>query len=254
MKKILKDKINFIIILYIALIILLMYIFPLLHDDLLHGSIGLGFNFMSSINGRYLGNFFSIILASNIYYRVIIKSLVVILIIYISKKLLNIKNKLYLIIFLVLLMFMPKEMFREVFPFTAGFSNYVIPIVGILFIMHSHLNNLFQKYNNYLIPLFLILGIFSSLFVEHITIFNLFLSIYLMLYEYIKNKKINYITLTYFIGSLIGTIIMFTNPSYLVTLSGTDEYRSFSSFKEILTKPWAILRTAFFHNKAVNLH
>lgn len=253
MKKLLKDKINIIISIFIIMIILLMYMFPLLHDDLLHGSVGLGFNFMPHVNGRYLGNFFSINLAANIVFGVITKSLIIILIIYISKKILNIKNNIYILLFLILFMFMPKEMFREVFPFTAGFSNYVIPIAGVLFIIHCHINNLFHKCKNYFIPLFIILGIFNSLFVEHITIFNLLLSIYLVVYEYVKNKKINYISLTYFIGSLLGTIIMFTNPTYLVTLNGTDEYRSFSTFKEILTKPWAILRAAFFHNIVINL-
>lgn len=252
MKKILRNKINIVIIIFILMIISLMYMFPLLHDDLLHGSIGLGFNFMPHVNGRYLGNFFGIILAYSLYYRVIIKSLVIILTIYISKKLLNINNNIYILIFIILFMFMPKEMFRETFPFTAGFANYVIPIVGVLFIMHCHINNHFQKYNNYFIIIFILLGIFNSLFVEHITIFNFLLSIYLIIYEYIKNKRINYITLSYFIGSLIGTIIMFTNPTYLVTLTGNDEYRSFSTFKEMLIKPWAILRAAFFHNKIIN--
>lgn len=231
-----KNKIGYINIIFILFIMLLIFTFPIIHDDLLHGSLYSGFNFMPHVNGRYLGNFFSINLAASVLLGGMVKSIVILLIIVLSKKILNIKNYIFILVFLTLLMFMPKEMFREVFPFIAGFSNYVIPLVGVLFIINNHINNNFQKYQNYCLPLFLLLGIFNSLFVEHITIFNLLLSIYLVLYEIFKNKKINYLTINYALGSLVGTIIMFSNPTYLMTLNGGDTYRSFSTIKEIFTK------------------
>ena len=253
MKKIIDRRFSIVIGIFVLFIIFLTIAFPILHDDLLHGTIGLGFNFMPHVNGRYLGNFFGIALASNIFLRVIIKSLIIILILYVAKKILKVTNKIYLVLFISLFLFMPKEMFRETFPFTSGFANYVIPIVGILFVIHLHLNNQFQKNNICFCICLLLLGIFNSLFVEHITIFNLLLSIYVLLYDYIKNKKINYNVILYFIGSLLGSIIMFTNPTYLVVFKGADEYRSFSSIKELFTKPWAILRATFFHNHFINL-
>ena len=229
-----------------------MFSFPILHDDLLHGSILLGFNFMPHVNGRYLGNFFGLALAASLLLRVFVKSIVIFLMIFISKKLLKIDNNIYLLIFISLFLFMPKEMFRETIPFTAGFANYVILIIGILFIINVHFNYKHEK-NNLLISIFfLITGIFNSLFVEHITIYNLLLSIYFIIYYYIKTKKINYLYLFYFVGSLVGTIIMFSNPTYLATANGEDTYRAFSSLQEILKKPFAILRAAFFHNHAIN--
>lgn len=253
MKKILSNKINLMLTTLILAIILLMYLFPVLHDDLLHGSIGIGFNFMPHVNGRYLGNFFAIFLSSNLIFRVIIKSLVIILIILIIKKLLKIKDNTYLLLFIILFLLMPKEMFRETMPFTSGFANYIIPITSILFIIYIHLNNVYKKSNLLSIVLFLLIGVFNSLFIEHITLYNLILSIYLLFYNYKKNLNINYIYLAYFIGSLLGTLLMFTNQNYLTSFIGDDPYRSFSSFKEIFIKPWAILRAAFFHNHFLNL-
>lgn len=252
MKKLLNNKFNIILIIFIIEIVFLMYSFPVLHDDLLHGSLPFGLNFMPHVNGRYLGNFFGVVLAGSLVLRVIIKSLVILLIIFLSKKILKIKDNIYLLMFISLILFMPKEMFREIIPFTAGFSNYVIPIVGILFIIYSHFTNKINKNNIYIIILFFLVGIFNSLFAEHIAIFNLILAIYLILYYYLKTKKINCRYLAYFIGSLVGIILMFTNPTYLVAASGEDTYRAFSTFQEILQKPWAILRAAFFHNYIMN--
>ncbi|MDD4188240.1 MAG: DUF6056 family protein [Bacilli bacterium] len=252
MKKILGNKVNIILVIFIIEVMFLMYFFPVLHDDLLHGSIPLGFNFMPHVNGRYLGNFFGLALAASLFFRVIIKSAIIFLIIFLSKKLLKINKNIYLLIFISLFLFMPKEMFRETIPFTAGFANYVIPIVGILFMMYIHLNNKMYKNNFLTIILFLSIGIFNSLFVEHITIFNLILAIYLLIFSYIKTKKINFIYLSYFVGAIAGLIIMFTNHTYLVTVNGEDTYRAFSTLQEILKKPFAILRAAFFHNYAIN--
>ena len=255
MKENVCNKINLILAIFTIVIILLMYIFPLSNDDFLHGASGFVFNFMHKINGRYLGNISGVFLSVSIFLRVIIKSLVIILIILITKKLLKIKENIYLLIFVILFMFMPKEMFKQTIPFTAGFANYIIPIVGILFVIYVHLNDVYKRHNIFLATLFLLLGIFNSLFVEHYTIFNLMLSIYLIIYNYVKNKKINYIYLAYLIGSLFGAIIMFTNPNYLASFNGEDphSYRSLSTVKELFIKPWIIFREAFFHNKALNL-
>lgn len=253
MKKQVDKKINFIIIFYFLIIVLLIFLFPLLGDDLLHGSIGNSFAFMPHVNGRYLGNFFGINLSANLVLRVIIKSLVILLIIFMSKKILEIKNNRYILFFIILFMLMPKEMFRETIPFNSGFANYVIPIVGVLYIINAHLNNTQNKSNCFKLIMFLLLGVFNSLFVEHVTIFNLILSIYIIIYDIKKYKKINYNYLLYFIGSLIGTIIMFSNPTYLVAFKGDDVYRSFSSFRELLYKPWAVLRASFFKNYIFNI-
>ena len=136
-----KNPNNYMLILSVVFILVLMFIFPLLGDDLLHGKVGVGIEFMSGVNGRYLGNLFGINLSSSLLLRVIIKTAVFIGIIYLIKIISKKKNSLYYLLILSLLLFMPKEIFRQVIVNSSGFGNYVVPTIGILTIIYIHLNN-----------------------------------------------------------------------------------------------------------------
>ena len=78
----------------------------------------------------------------------------------------------------------------------------------------------------YTILLLIILSFSVSLFMEHITIYNLILSIFLVIYTIIKSKQNLVKSISYLLGSLIGTIIMFSNSVYTSIFSHQDHYRS----------------------------
>lgn len=237
-------------ILFIVMIILsvmgLMFIFPLLGDDLLHGNVGNGLFFMEGINGRYLGNLFGINLSSNLLLRVIVKSFVVLSITYLIYKVSQSKEKSLLYLTFLLLFIMPKEYFRQIIVNTSGFGNYVIPMVGILLIINFHLNCPKENKLFYGILLFIV-GISNSLFVEHVTIYNILLSVYLLIYSLVKKKdKISYFS--YFFGSLVGTVLMFSNPIYTTSFVGADNYRSLTPFGKMLDKFFIIVSDSFYSN------
>lgn len=252
MKKILnffKKNINiFIFILIVLFLVILMFIFPLLGDDLLHGRVGVGIHFMSGVNGRYLGNLFGINLSSNIFIRVIVKVIIICLIVFFSSKIVNKKQSIYFLISLSILLLMPKEIFRQVIVNSSGFGNYVVPIIGILFIIYSHLKGKYNTSNVIWYILFFGVGIFNSLFVEHITIYNFLLSLYLLVYSFKKKNKDKFLYLTFFVGSLIGSVIMFTNPIYFVSMTGNDNYRSITALGDIFNKLFIIINESFFIN------
>lgn len=243
----LKFKNIFLILVCIS-IVGLIYIFPVLGDDLLHGSVGNGINFMEGVNGRYLGNFFGINLSSNILLRTIIKSFILVAITYlIYRNVSEKKDKNLLILATLLILIMPKEIFRQIIVNTSGFCNYVFPIFGILLILFSHFKLLNKSCSKiFCLPL-LILGFVNSLFVEHVTIYNLMLCIYLLIYS-IHNKKNRLLYLFYTIGSILGSFLMFSNPIYLTSFLGTDNYRSITPIKELITKFCEIVDSAFYQN------
>ena len=89
-----------------------------------------------------------------------------------------------------------------------------------------------EKWYN-LILLF-ILGLSSTLFMEHITTYLLALCIALCVYSYIKYKKIPKSYLIYFAGVIIGSIIMFSNGAYMHVVKGDDFYRTVTTKQSMI--------------------
>lgn len=224
---------NLIWIIIFIILSVLCYAFPYTGDDWAWGSsIGIERlnTFFSNYNGRYLGNLCVLILTRSHILRAITMSLVITGILYLINKTIKIK-KIYLISYIILfLMIMPINIFRESISWTSGFSNYVMPTLGIIFTISYFFNKGFQKEETksktIIISLILLIISFSvSLFMEHITIYNLILGIFLLIYTIIKSKPNIPKAICYLLGSISGTITMFSNTAYQSILSQTDTYR-----------------------------
>lgn len=230
------------------LLVSLMCILPMLGDDLLHGSFGVGIHFMEDINGRYLGNLFGINLSSSFLLRILVKTIVLLGIVTLIYKLSSSKKLSVLLLSLLAVLSMPKEMFRQVILNSSGFGNYVIPTFGILLIIFLHFKKQIKKNNIYYL-LFFGLGIFNSLFVEHVTIYNVLLSIYLAMYSFIFDKDKKGYFIAYLTGSILGGILMFSNPIYLSSFKGEDDYRSITGIQDMIRKFCLIINEAFLQNR-----
>jgi len=124
---------------------------------------------------------------------------------------------------------MPISVFAQAVAWTSGFANYVIPIIIILFYLYFN-KNLFSDENieiknRWIIP-FALLGFINSLFVEHATLYNVLLSIVVILYYLIRKHKIVLANLFYMIGSILGTVLMFSNEAYHTIFQSQDTYRA----------------------------
>ena len=128
---------------------------------------------------------------------------------------------------------MPREVFRQSWVWTSGFTNYVISTVLILIYVLCNYKYFTREkgdpapQNN--LPLgifFLILGFCSALIIEHITIYAFILAIFVLLYTGLIQHKILLQHVLYAIGVLLGTFLMFSNSAYYVVAEGDDNYRS----------------------------
>ena len=170
-------------------------------------------------NGRYLTNVIVYFLVKSTLFRTVFYTCVLSGMIILMSKIACIGqknfNKNYLLTFFLFLM-IPPETYGEVINWISGFPNYVFSFfltsVYILFLF----NYLFKenKINNYYAPLFFVLGLGSSLCVEHITIYNCFLSVFSIVIILLKKKKVSFHSICYLLGTIIGTLLMFTNPVY----------------------------------------
>ena len=235
-----KDQILFIILFLILFIIC--YLFPYTQDDWTWGSqFGLDqlHSWFKNYNGRYAGNILVLLLTRFRFLRALVESTILFLIGIFLNKIIKV-NKYTKYLSFLFLMFMPISIFSQGIAWTSGFCNYVIPsLISLIYIYLN--NNLFEgkeyKLNKHLMIPLLFLGCIGCLFIEYMSIYLILLAIYINIYYYIKNKHLDWTNITFLIGTLIGTSIMFSNGSYYLIMKGTDitGYRSIRKKNLILS-------------------
>lgn len=228
MKLIKKNKV---LIFSLIIVFLISLIFPFSGDDLQWqlGKISLNmikdFSCDISLNGRYMGNILVTIMTKNIFIRGIFISTVLLTTIEMLKK----ETKTSSLIIWLLLITMPLPVLNQTIIWSSGFTNYVISTLFLLIslkIIRNAYNNE-EKIQKSILNIIILL--LSSLFIENLTVFLLLFTLCLNIIYIIKNKKIKIPLISTFLGSLIGTIIMFIHPVYHNVLDGTDVYRNYAS-------------------------
>lgn len=188
--------------------------------------------FLNSNNGRYLGNFCGIFI-SNLskfhilkFIRCIIMGTGLFLIIQLCNKLSNLKIDQSFIISALIILIAPSSLYREVYSWTPGYMNYLMPVLLIFTVLYILQKNLIsnKKVKNKDILFVIILGVCSQLFMEHITIYMVIMSLILLIISIKKNLNIKRLVTPLFISNLIGAIIMFSAKGYRAINSG-DQYR-----------------------------
>lgn len=245
MKKIIKKiKKNWKLYLFYAFIFvfifILSYYFPYSNDDWVWGSkIGIERfeNGFKDYNGRYLGNTLVLVLTRSNLLKSLFMTITYFGIGYLIKKIVN-KNNNGIMIFSILMLFLINRcVFRETIVNTSGFINYSFNMFLVL-IFIAYIKDVFKKVNFkekwYNLILLFLLGLSSTLFMEHITTYLLVLCIALCVYSYIKYKKIPKSYLIYFAGVIIGSIIMFSNGAYMHVVKGDDFYRTVTTKQSMI--------------------
>ena len=208
-----------------GLLFLLSFFFPFSCDDFYWGSKSLSFSTIKEIyndlflNGRWLGNFFAILISYNHLIKALVISIVSTLLIYIIDK----HEKISLWIFLLLIFLMPVNKFTQVIIWGSGFSNYMVStflFISVYYLIKKYYENNYNKWYEK-VGIFIV-AILNSLVVENITVGTLMILFIYNLIYFIKNKKININLIIMFIGSIIGAIMMFTHPSYLNLIIGNS--------------------------------
>ncbi|MDE6021260.1 MAG: hypothetical protein K2H01_09755, partial [Ruminococcus sp.] len=186
-------------------------------------------------NGRYVGNLLIILITRSIIAKVVFCTLIVFLLIFILSKIFDSLSDVkkstsnYIIAFSsVLILVLPNQIaFGDIQPFQifgstigwlSGFTNYVVPSVLILVFYYFVTVKEFNSKPIYV--LLAIDGLLACLCVEHYTLFCLVFSFAVIIYRYYFYKKICRKSLSFLLGSLIGSIIMFSNSSYRLMQKG----------------------------------
>ena len=229
------------IILYLLTVVLFgvfYYFLPFAGDDWAWGSdIGIDRlkNGFDGYNGRYLGNILIILATRSVIFKVLFCALIMFLLIFILNKIFDNLSHCkgstinYIVAFSsVLILVLPNQIsFGDLQPFQifgstvgwlSGFTNYVVPSVLILIFYYFVTS---KGYENKAVYVLLIVdGVLSCLCVEHYTLFCLLFSLGVIAYRYYHYKRICKKSLFFFLGSLIGTAVMFSNSAYRLMQKG----------------------------------
>ncbi|MCC0784426.1 hypothetical protein IR152_15425 [Clostridioides sp. ES-S-0108-01] len=209
--------------------------FPYTGDDWAWGSsIGVErYNsFFYNYNGRYLGNLIVLLLTRFKFLRIISGSMIIWGIIVLTYRFSNKKNTTIFLTTCLIMLMIPRLIFREAVVWTSGFTNYAISAFTILIFIYM-IKDIFDKnelfYSKQKIIFLFLLSFCNSLIVEHVTIYSILISIFVIIYSYKKFKRIYTAQIIYFIGATIGAVIMFSNSAYISILNNNDTYRQVPS-------------------------
>lgn len=209
----------------------LAFLFPNTGDDWAWGSI-IGEQRLDSwfdnYNGRYAGNLLVMALTRSKLLAVAAMAVSFCAACLIPAVYSSSRKPVTLIFSIILFLIMPKTIFSQSIVWTAGFSNYVPPIIiAELYILIE--KNIFEDNPpspaRFFAPLTLFAGFIGSLFMENVSIFYVVLAVATAVISYIRFKKIRVEQIGFFIGSVIGCMLMFSNSAYSAIASGNDGYR-----------------------------
>lgn len=260
-KKTKKNKIIFYGIIF-GLIAVLCFLFPYTHDDWAWGSeygIERLETYFENYNGRWFGNFSVLLLTrSNILKTIVMSFCLTMLLFFVNELTENKKLNKYMS--LLLLSALPYLVLRQAVVWTSGFANYVISILLIMtyiFCNRKLFDDKYEEPSKLKTILYLVLGFSTALFVEHVTLYLLALGVVVIVYKYIRFKKISFSSVMYLLGGILGTALMFSNSAYSSVASGADGYRTFelSNFIGNSIKSFfnTIYKELIFQNYVLNI-
>ena len=216
--KTIKKHFSYVIIFIIFAIIL--FLSPISGDDwgnFLVGKQGI-YHAIGNAIGMYFdweGRFVSRVLINILTYHKIIwnllNSLIIVLIIYYSVKIINPRNKkLVFSLTLLTILLMNIYTFSEIILWIAANITYLFPLPLLLYYFYKIIT---QKDNKKIdIIILTMLNLTIPMFVEHVAGVLIIFNIFINLYSIFKYKKLNKKHLIYLIFSILGTTIMFMSP------------------------------------------
>ncbi len=253
-------------ILCFAILLFLCWLFPYTGDDWAWGSkIGIErLNiWFDNYSGRYFGNLIVLALTRSNLLKSFTMAFCLTGIVYCIEKM--IQKKWVFSVCAVFLLFVPRLVARQAIVWTSGFANYTTSIfltliycVSIWWIFDDKTSDTEKKIRQKPLSaaLLLVLGVANTLIVEHLAIYNLMLSVFVIAFVFFKYKRVLVQHLGYAAGSLFGIIYMFSNSVYHSVAAGEDSYRTVASgisgiIKQAISNYFVTIYREFYMNNVI---
>lgn len=226
-----KKDLSFTVLLFVVFSALF-YLFPYTGDDWAWGSqIGLDrlASWFDNYNGRYLGNLLVMVLTRSKLVNVLLTALSMVGFCLLPKMFAKSEKFLPYVLGTLFFFLIPQNMRVQVVVWTAGFSNYVPPIL-LIFLYLVLVRNVFDdeqpEYDKMVVIVSPVIGFAAALFMENMTLYNMVAAASIVAIAYLRFRKVYPVHLAYLAGSIAGAAMMFANSAYGTIAQGGDEYRS----------------------------
>ena len=212
----------------LAALLALCWLFPVIGDDwfreemgrTLTGPLDLLRTVLAgwqTYNGRIFGNILAYCAGDHKLLRELLRAGFTFGTIYFAARNSGMKSLWGVLLMAAVLLALPQEMFAQIYPWAAGFFNYVPP-VALLFAAFWLLRAVFAgkpvpKEGSRCIAVFL-LGFCSQFFIENYTVYGVWAGIVLLAWSWIEQKRCSPAVLSFCLGTVLGAVLLFLSPSY----------------------------------------
>lgn len=216
-------------------------------------------------NGRIVGNTLSFLLIDPAWVRALAKAVTVVALVAVTQRLIQAPTErgpgsprghsvwLGLAIFAGVFL-LPAGVFRESYVWSAGFFNYLPPLLGILWLVGSLSGRWPSHDRSWVAGVTCGLVAFASaLFVEHVNVALLGLAVGGVVWALFVHRKSSAAMVGWLIGAVIGSWVMFASPGLVEVFNHDDAYFSYpqtiaGALDKAVTNYSVITRSFLFSN------
>ena len=221
-----------------AALFALFRLFPLTGDDWFREGLGASLHSAGDLvravaekwrttNGRILGNVLAYSAGSRPLLRDVLRTGITLTLCALLARVSGLRSPARLLLCAAAALALPRELFREVYPWAAGYFNYVPPVVCLLAVF-ALAEELFEDRPvsggaSRCAALF-VLAFAAQLFVENVTVCTLAAAAVLNLWHLLRHKCVSSALVCCLLGALGGAALLFASPSYLAIFSDGGSY------------------------------
>ena len=173
-------------------------------------SLGVAVGLYFDWEGRFISRIFINILTYHKWLWNIINSLVITSTIYMGVKYVAKPKKIIFPLMILVMLLMNLYTFSQTITWLAGNITYLFVIPVILWYFYYLIT--MNDYSKYMTWVLLLINLFGTMFVEHMALVLIVGNILVLIYKYIKYKKIDFKIVGYLIVSIISTLVMLLSP------------------------------------------
>ncbi len=176
------------------------------------------------------------------YYKplwIVINALGMAFLYYFICKIAKVKKMFFLLLIIDSLLLIDKETFSQIYVWITGNVTYFIPFIFIIFIIYMYReifeDSQFKKnYNIISIVIMSILSFIFSMFVENVSVGIITTYLLIIIYSYLKTKKLDYRLLFPLIFSILGLFFMLNSPGTSRRIDDMGDFSNLSLFSKLL--------------------
>lgn len=224
----------------LALVLWLSWLFPLTGDDWFREQLGQNIHSVGDLirevsvrwkgnNARILGNVLAYSAACHPIYRMLLRGGILYALMLVCWRLSGLRGWGGLLTAAAAVLALPRVMFREIYPWGAGFFNYVPPVLTMLaalLLMRGALEGKPVPNGIGRCMALFCLGLCGQLFMETNTLYALMAGAALLVLDWARQKRPSLAIALFLLGAVAGAVLLFASPAYRSVADQGGSYQS----------------------------